>query len=103
MTAMTPSVPLRVLVVDDEALARSRLRTLLGDCKAPATQRVAEAASAIQAMNLLRHEHFDVALLDIQLPGMDGLKLARSLQVAAHAPALIFVTASSSFRVTSRM
>jgi len=41
---------LKVLVVDDEALARSRLRTLLGDCSAPAAAVVAEAADAVQAM-----------------------------------------------------
>ena len=88
-----PVLPLRVLVVDDEALARSRLRTLLGDCKAPAAQLVAEAAHASQAQDLLHLERFDVALLDIHMPGMDGLTLARTLQGVAHAPALIFVTA----------
>ncbi len=92
MTADLP-VPLRVLVVDDEALARSRLRMLLGECKLPSAQLVAEAAHAKEALEILHRERFDVALLDIHMPGMDGLTLARSLQVIDHAPALIFVTA----------
>ena len=87
------SVSLRVLVVDDETLARSRLRTLLSDCKAPAAQLAAEAANANQAQDLLRLERFDVALMDIHMPGMDGLTLARTVQSLAHAPAIIFVTA----------
>ncbi len=86
-------VILRVLVVDDEPLARSRLRTLLGDCKTPALTVVAEAATALQAMDILRRERLDVAFLDIHMPGMDGLTLARQLQSMAHAPAMVFVTA----------
>ncbi len=95
MTAMpcVSVVPLRVLVVDDEALARSRLRTLLGDCKAPVAHLVAEAENATQALELLNRERFDVALLDIHMPGMDGLTLARTVQLKTPAPALIFVTA----------
>ncbi len=84
---------LRVLVVDDESLARSRLRTLLSDCKAPAALVVAEAATAAEALALLQRERLDVALLDIHMPGVDGLSLARSLQGVANAPALVFVTA----------
>lgn len=87
------SLPLRVLVVDDETLARSRLRTLLSDCKAPSARCAAEAAQATQALELLQRERFDVALLDIHMPGVDGLALARALQNVPHAPALIFVTA----------
>ncbi len=89
-----PSV-LRVLVVDDEPLARSRLRTLLGDCKTPTAMVVAEAATGLQALAFLQRERLDVALLDIHMPGMDGLTLARSLRGVVHAPALIFVTAHS--------
>ncbi len=84
---------LRVLVVDDEPLARSRLRTLLTDCKAPAALMMAEAGQAQHALDLLQRDEFDVALLDIHMPGIDGLALARTLQGAPRAPALIFVTA----------
>lgn len=92
MTA-NPSGPLRVLVVDDEPLARSRLRTLLLDCRTPSACCAAEAAQADQALELLQRDRFDVALLDIHMPGVDGLALARALQNVPRAPALIFVTA----------
>ena len=91
------SLPLRVLVVDDEALARSRLRTLLSDCKVPSALCAAEAAQATQALELLHRERFDVALLDIHMPGVNGLALARALKNAPHAPALIFVTAHTEY------
>lgn len=84
---------LRALVVDDEALARTRMRTLLSDCKAPAVQVAGEAAHAVQAMEQLQHQTFDVVLLDIHMPGADGLSLARMLQTLPTVPALIFVTA----------
>ena len=67
---------LSVLVVDDEALARSRLRTLLGDCTSPAVSLDGEAANATQALELLRRHSFDLVLLDIRMPGADGLTLA---------------------------
>jgi len=84
---------LRVLVADDEALARARLLTLLGDCRAPAAQVVAQAANAVQAMEYLQHQSVDVVLLDIHMPGSDGLALARTLQTLSAPPAVVFVTA----------
>ncbi len=87
------STALRVLVVDDEALARARLVTLLGDCQAPAAQAAAQAANAVQAMQTLQHQRFDVVLLDIHMPGTDGLQLARALQALPAPPAVVFVTA----------
>jgi two-component system response regulator AlgR len=84
---------LQVLVVDDEALARSRLRTLLGDCRAPAAAVVAEAGDAVQAMELLHRQHFDLVLLDVQLPGADGLTLARMLRDRPQPQPVVFVSA----------
>lgn len=52
----------------------------LSDCKAPADQVVGEAAHAVQAMEQLQHQTFDVVLLDIHMPGADGLSSARMLQ-----------------------
>lgn len=91
--------PLRVLVVDDEALARSRLRTLLGDCQAPRVVVEGESSNAVQALELLQRQRFDVALLDIHMPGADGLTLAHSLQALTRPPALIFVTAHTEHAV----
>ncbi|NMM10121.1 MAG: response regulator transcription factor [Polaromonas sp.] len=90
---------MKVLVVDDEALARLRLRTLLGDCVAPAAVVGAEAADAVQAMTALQREHFDVVLLDIRMPGVDGIKLARTLAALPKPPAIVFVTAHSEHAV----
>lgn len=90
---------LRVLVVDDEALARSRLRTLLGDCKSPAVSLDGEAANATQALELLRRHAFDLVLLDIRMPGADGLTLATMLREMPDAPAVVFVTAHAEHAV----
>ena len=84
---------LRVLIVDDEALARARLRTLLGDCRAPAARVEGEAANATQAVEWLLRQPVDVALVDIHMPGADGLALARTLRTLANPPAVVFVTA----------
>ena len=84
---------LKVLIVDDEALARARLRTLLADCTAPAASVEAEAANAVQAIEWLQHHAADVALIDIHMPGVDGLTLAQTLHTLAHPPTVVFVTA----------
>lgn len=90
---------LRALIVDDEALARSRLRTLLGDCRLPAALVEGEAANATQAVELLRRQAYDLALLDIHMPGADGLTLAQALRTLPHPPALVFVTAHAEHAV----
>ena len=78
---------LRVLIVDDEALTRSRLRRLLGECTAPAAEVVGEAANATDALQWLGRERFDLALLDIHM------KLAQVLRSLPDAPRVVFVTA----------
>ena len=92
---------LRVLVVDDEALARSRLRTLLGDCRAPAALVAGEAANATEAMEALRRADYDAVLLDVRMPGADGLALAHALRGMAQEPAIVFVTAHSEHAVAA--
>ncbi|OOG42246.1 LytTR family DNA-binding domain-containing protein [Polaromonas sp. A23] len=90
---------LRALIVDDEALARSRLRTLLGDCTSPGATVAAEAGHALQAMEALRREDFDVVLLDVRMPGVDGITLAKTLAQMQSPPAVVFVTAHSEHAV----
>jgi two-component system response regulator AlgR len=92
-------MPLSVLIVDDELLARARLRTLLGDCTSPSAQVVAEAANAAQALAWLQHQSVDVALIDIHMPGADGLTLAQALRALPHPPAVVFVTAHAEHAV----
>lgn len=88
------NAPLRVFIVDDEAFARSRLRTLLADCVAELpNQVVGEADSGTTALERLAVTEADVALLDIRMPGMDGMELARRLKGLPRPPAVIFVTA----------
>jgi len=99
MSDTWPEQPMRVLLVDDETLARTRLKTLLEDCRHPAATVQAQAANAVQAMELLQHQIFDVALLDIHMPGADGLTLAQSLQSLPTPPAFIFVTAHAEHAV----
>ncbi|NMM78100.1 DNA-binding response regulator [Acidovorax sp. SRB_14] len=99
---------MNILVVDDEPLARQRLRTLLADCSADAPHSaphaVAEAASAAEAMERLAPtggRAFDLVLLDIHMPGQDGLGLAHQLRTLAHPPALVFVTAHTDHAVSA--
>lgn len=90
---------LKVLIVDDEALARSRLRTLLGECTDPRADVVGEAGNAVQAMQSIQRMACDLVLLDIHMPGVDGMALAAQLREMASAPAVVFVTAHAEHAV----
>ncbi len=81
---------MRILIVDDEPLARSVLSELLGEI--PGVSVAGEAATSAEALDLVSRLSPDLLLLDIHMPGMDGLALARSLRGAA-APLVIYVTA----------
>jgi two-component system response regulator AlgR len=81
----------QLLIVDDEPLARSRLRTLLANCAG--VEVAGEAGNVAQAMEQLRRKFFDAILLDVQMPGTDGVNLAQALRESARRPAIIFVTA----------
>lgn len=80
---------LRLLIVDDEPPARARLRHLLA--AHPDVQVVGEAGDAVQALALCAERSPDALLLDIRMPGTDGLDLAASLPDPR--PAVVFVTA----------
>jgi two-component system, LytTR family, response regulator AlgR len=84
---------LSVLIVDDEALARARLRLLVEACAQPRCQVVGEAADANAALAQLRAQPADLVLLDIAMPGMSGLDLADALRELPRPPAVVFVTA----------
>ena len=89
-----PTAPLlRILIVDDEALARLRLRSLLEACREPRVEVVGEAGDAQSALQLLQDQQCDLVLLDIRMPGRDGLQLAGALRTMARGPLVVFVTA----------
>ena len=90
---------LKVLLVDDEVLARSRLRTLLAECTAPGAEVLAEAANGPQAITALGQAAFDLVLLDVRMPGMDGVQLAQTIAGMPQPPAVVFVTAHAEHAV----
>lgn len=98
--ATSAAAPLRVLIVDDEAPARSRLRDLLGDiAERHPTHIVGMAANGVEALRLLEAAAADVVLADIRMPTMDGVELARHLGHLPSPPAVIFVTAYDQYAV----
>lgn len=82
---------MNILLVDDEAPARARLAQLIAEL--PEHRVVGEAESGAQALALCTQLAVDVVLLDIRMPGLDGLETARLLGAGAAPPAVIFVTA----------
>ncbi|MDQ1315709.1 MAG: two-component system, LytTR family, response regulator AlgR [Pseudomonadota bacterium] len=93
-----PNPPLRVLIVDDEAPARRRLRDVLADCAAELpVDIVGEADNGLDALNLAQQHPVDAVLLDIRMPGMDGLECASHLNLLSTPPAIIFSTAFDAY------
>jgi len=85
---------LKVILADDEALARARLASLLSDLAGEiAVEVVAEASNGEAALARAADTPADVILLDIQMPGLNGLEAARHIANLPRAPAIIFVTA----------
>src|SRR4051812_16290716 len=85
---------IRVFIADDEEPARERLKELLSDIGEEVPNMVAgEAKNGIDALERLPASGAQVLLLDIRMPGMDGLELARHLTGLEQAPAVVFVTA----------
>ena len=85
---------LRIFIADDEAPARARLKELLADIRGDlATTVVGESANGLEVIDQLPASAAQVLLLDIQMPGIGGIELARHLCALENAPAVIFVTA----------
>lgn len=82
---------MNILIVDDEKLARDRLVRLLERTGEHTV--VGEATDGRSAISKVETLHPDVVLLDIRMPGMDGLEAARHLMKLANPPAIIFCTA----------
>lgn len=86
---------LKLLIADDEAPARNRLRELLGDI--PHVEVVADAKNGKEALLLTDEYRPNIVLLDIRMPVMDGIEAAQHLQKLATPPAVIFTTAYDSY------
>lgn len=84
---------LKILIIDDEAPARNRLRRMISEI--PAVHVAGEADTGQEALRLIPLKEPDVLLLDISMPGLDGMSLAQMLQQKGSAPAVIFCTAWS--------
>ncbi len=96
----TNSEPLKIMLVDDEAPARNRLRDLLHDCASQQpTEVVAEAANGRIALDLLGTTAVNLVLLDIRMPEIDGIEVAQHLQKLPTPPAVVFTTAYDDFAV----
>jgi len=92
-----PDAPdaIRVLVVDDEPPARARLARMLAEL--PDAALVGEAANGIDAIAACARLAPDVVLLDIRMPGMNGIEVARHLNALDQPPAVVFVTAHDEY------
>ena len=82
---------MRVLIVDDEPLARDRLVRLVEDTDG--FYSVGEAGNGHEAVEKTSELHPDLVLMDVRMPGMDGLEAARHLSTLSEPPAVIFTTA----------
>jgi two-component system LytT family response regulator len=87
---------LRIIIADDEPLARSRLRSLLPSDVA--LEVIAECSSGTEALESIRRDKPDIVFLDMQMPGCDGLQVVSGLDPAER-PAIVFVTAHDKFAV----
>ena len=97
---MTTPAPLSVLIVDDEAPARSRMHDLLADCAADVPLVITgEAANGRAALEAAGARPVDVVLLDVRMPEMDGIEVAQHLQRLEHPPAVIFTTAYDAYAI----
>src|SRR5436190_979324 len=96
---MAEAKSLRVLIADDEPLAAERLQLLLA--RADGAQLVGTASDGDSAINLTRALSPDLLLLDIAMPGLDGIGVARALAVQDPSPAVVFVTAFDQFAVAA--
>ncbi|HHI77121.1 MAG TPA: response regulator transcription factor [Gammaproteobacteria bacterium] len=83
---------MKILLVDDERPARERLRALLREVR-PDAEVAGEAGDGASAVALARELAPDLVLLDIRMPGMDGLQAALAMQALERPPAVVFVTA----------
>ena len=90
----------RILIADDEAPARSRLRDLLDECRGEFPLAIVdEARNGREALDVVNREKVDIVLLDIRMPEMDGMEAARHIAGMEQPPAIIFTTAFDAYAI----
>ena len=88
----------RILIADDEAPARSRLRDLLDECRENFELVIVdEARNGREALEVINREKVDIVLLDNRMPEIDGMEAARHIAGMAEPPAIIFTTAFDAY------
>ena len=98
----TPPPRMKVLIVDDELPARRRLQELLADlAEKIGLEVVAEAANGREALALASAHAPDVVLLDIRMPEIEGIEVARHLQKLPRPPAIVFTTAYDAYAINA--
>ena len=97
ITSDPTNEPLRTLIVDDEPLAVERLQILCA--RLPALSVIGTASDGAAALRLIEALDPDLVLLDMTMPEVDGLGVARQLASTPHRPSVIFVTAHEDFAV----
>ena len=88
---------MKILIVDDEVPARERLRQILSE--SDEHEVVGDAANGEQALSMAAEHQPDVVLLDIRMPGMDGIETAHHLNRMEHPPAIVFATAYDEYAI----
>lgn len=96
---MNEAQPIRVLIADDEPLAAERLQLLLA--RTSGATLVGTASDGESAISMAEALSPDLLLLDIAMPGMDGIEVAKSLTSQQPSPAVVFVTAFDQFAVAA--
>lgn len=86
-----------ILVVDDEQPARERLVDLISELDAASWQVAGTAANGEQAVTFCQQQAVDIVMMDIRMPGMDGLQAAQLISEVPQPPAIIFTTAYSDY------
>jgi len=90
---------MKVLVVDDEQPARERLKQLLSN--EPGYEFAGEAANGRDALQLSAEQQPDIILLDIRMPGLDGIETAHHLNTLENPPAVVFTTAYDEYAIAA--
>ena len=84
---------MKILIVDDEKPARDRLARMVGELREH--ELVGEAVNGLEALGMAQSLEPDIVLLDIRMPGMDGIEAARHISKLDEPPAVVFTTAFS--------